>query len=110
MPEQWSNLVSGGIASTLSKTIVFPFDLVRKRLQVQGPTRSQYVHRNIPAYVGVVGTLRDTVKYEGFRGLYKGLTVSLVKAAPLSAVTMWTMENSLKIMEWIDPSTKGEVD
>jgi len=106
MSEQWSNLLSGGFASTLSKTVVFPFDLVRKRLQVQGPTRSQYVHRNIPAYVGVVGTLRDTVKHEGVRGLYKGLAVSLVKTAPLSAVTMWTMENSLKIMEWVDPSTK----
>jgi solute carrier family 25 thiamine pyrophosphate transporter 19 len=107
MSEQWSNLLSGGFASTLGKTAVFPFDLVRKRLQVQGPTRKKYVHRNIPVYVGVLGTFRDTIKFEGFRGLYKGLTVSLVKAAPLSAVTMWTMENSLKIMDWIDPRDKN---
>jgi solute carrier family 25 thiamine pyrophosphate transporter 19 len=106
MSEQWSNLLSGGFASTVGKTAVFPFDLVRKRLQVQGPTRQKYVHRNIPAYVGVFGAMRDIIKHEGFRGLYKGFTVSLIKAAPLSAVTMWTMENSLKIMDWIDPRDK----
>lgn len=104
MSEQYSNLLSGGLASTLSKTIVFPFDLVRKRLQVQGPTRHRYVHRNIPVYArGVRGTLADIVAAEGVRGLYKGLVVSLVKAAPLSAVTMWTLENVLLVLHWLDP-------
>jgi solute carrier family 25 thiamine pyrophosphate transporter 19 len=33
--------------------------------------------------------------------LYRGLTVSLIKAAPASAVTMWTYERALKVMkEW----------
>ena len=32
---------------------------------------------------------------EGIRGLYRGLTVSLIKAAPASAVTMWTYERVL---------------
>ncbi|KAA8909023.1 mitochondrial deoxynucleotide carrier [Sphaerosporella brunnea] len=107
MPEQSANLLSGGFASTIGKTVVFPFDLVRKRLQVQGPTRQKYVHRNIPAYANMIGAMRDIIKYEGYRGLYKGFTVSLIKAAPLSAVTMWTMEGSLKIMDWIDPRDKG---
>jgi solute carrier family 25 thiamine pyrophosphate transporter 19 len=33
---------------------------------------------------------------EGVRGLYRGLVVSLVKAAPASAVTMWTYERALR--------------
>jgi solute carrier family 25 thiamine pyrophosphate transporter 19 len=36
------------------------------------------------------------VRKEGARGLYRGLTVSLLKAAPASAVTMWTYERALK--------------
>ncbi|KAK0733410.1 mitochondrial carrier domain-containing protein [Lasiosphaeria miniovina] len=90
-----SAAVAGVVASVVAKTGSFPFDLVRKRIQVQGPTRSRYVHKNIPEYSGTVGTVRTILMHEGFRGLYRGLTVSLIKAAPASAVTMWTYERAL---------------
>jgi solute carrier family 25 (mitochondrial thiamine pyrophosphate transporter), member 19 len=67
--------VAGVMASVIAKTGVFPFDLIRKRLQVQGPTRERYVHKNIPVYKGVFGTMRSILKNEGPRGLYRGLTV-----------------------------------
>ena len=66
---------AGVLASVIAKTGVFPLDLIRKRLQVQGPTRSKYVHKNIPVYRGVFRTMRDIIKKEGYRGLYRGLTV-----------------------------------
>ena len=101
LPFGSGDAASGVIASVLAKTSVFPLDLVRKRLQVQGPTRSQYVHGNIPECDGVMRTVRMIVARQGVRGLYRGLTVSLVKAAPTSAVTMWTYERSLKLFkEW----------
>ncbi len=93
-----SDAVAGVFAAVVAKTGVFPLDLVRKRLQVQGPTRTQYVYGNIPAYQGVLGTIRHIVRYEGWRGLYRGLTVSLIKAAPASAITMWTYERVLKML------------
>jgi solute carrier family 25 thiamine pyrophosphate transporter 19 len=40
--------------------------------------------------------MRMIVVAEGVRGLYRGLVVSLIKAAPASAVTMWTYERALK--------------
>jgi hypothetical protein len=40
MSEQWSNLISGGF-DHCSETAVFPFDLMRKRLQVQGQMETQ---------------------------------------------------------------------
>ena len=89
-------LFTAVVASVIAKTGTFPLDLVRKRIQVQGPTRSQYIHRNIPEYTGTVGALRTIVAHEGLRGLYRGLTVSLFKAAPASAVTIWTYERALK--------------
>lgn len=89
---------AGILASAISKTCVFPIDLARKRLQVQGPTRTRYVHRNIPEYKGVFHTLLTVVQKEGFRGMYRGLTVSLVKAAPASAITMWTYERALQFL------------
>ncbi|KAI9695612.1 MAG: mitochondrial thiamine pyrophosphate transporter [Bogoriella megaspora] len=99
LPLGSSDAVAGISASVAAKTAVFPLDTVRKRLQVQGPTRARYVHRNIPLYAeGVVGTLRAILKREGARGLYRGLPVSLIKAAPASAVTMWTYERALNVI------------
>ncbi|CZT12431.1 probable Mitochondrial thiamine pyrophosphate carrier 1 [Rhynchosporium agropyri] len=98
LPYGSGDATAGVLASVFAKSAVFPLDLIRKRLQVQGPTRSRYVHRNIPEYKGVSRTLREIVRKEGRRGLYRGLTVSLFKSAPASAVTMWTYERVLKIL------------
>jgi len=109
MADGWSDGISGALAATVAKTSVFPFDLIRKRLQVQGPTRLMYVHRNIPVYVGVLRTAKDIVKAEGPRGLYKGLVVSLFKSAPASAFTMWTFESMLRMMKLVDPQDDEEM-
>ncbi|KAK2764560.1 mitochondrial thiamine pyrophosphate transporter [Arachnomyces sp. PD_36] len=102
LPYGSGDACAGVFASVFAKTGVFPLDLVRKRLQVQGPTRTRYVHRNIPEYSGVVGTMRLIVKSQGVRGLYRGLTVSLIKAAPASAITMWSYERALMVLKEVD--------
>jgi len=96
------NAVAGVLASVMSKTLVFPLDTVRKRLQVQGPSRETYVHGNVPQYgSGVVRTLTSIVQREGMGGLYRGLSVGLIKAAPASAVTMWTYEKTMEVLRAI---------
>lgn len=100
LPFGGGEALAGTAASVIAKTGVFPLDTVRKRIQVQGPTRSRYVHKNIPDYgrLGTIGTLRTIFQREGTRGLYRGLTVSLFKAAPASAITVWTYERVLKVL------------
>ena len=94
---------AGILASILSKTAVYPLDTVRKRLQVQGPSRARYVHRNIPEYTtGVVGTVKMILTREGIRGIYRGLPVALIKAAPTSAVTIWTYERVMAVMRVVE--------
>lgn len=106
LPFGGGDATAGVLASVAAKTGVFPLDLVRKRIQVQGPTRSRYVHKNIPEYHGTVRTIQKILRNEGPRGLYRGLTVSLFKAAPASAVTMWTYERTLALL--IDTSKHME--
>ncbi|KAF3046504.1 mitochondrial thiamine pyrophosphate transporter [Didymella heteroderae] len=106
LPFGTSDAAAGVIASVLSKTAVYPLDTTRKRLQVQGPMLTRYVHGNIPEYRGVVSTVMRIWRQEGRRGMYRGLTVSLIKAAPASAVTMWTYERAMAAMlAWED--TRG---
>ncbi len=109
LPLNSGDAVSGVIASVTAKTVVFPLDLVRKRLQVQGPTRGLYVHGDrLPVYKGVVKSMIKIVGGEGLRGLYRGLMVSLWKAAPASAVTMWTYESTLRGMKTWEKSAEME--
>ncbi len=98
LPFGSGDATAGILASVLAKTGVFPLDLIRKRLQVQGPTRARYIGGTIPIYgKGVFKTGKRIMAREGWRGLYRGLGVGLVKSAPASAITMWTYERVLKI-------------
>lgn len=99
LPLGSGDAIAGIVASIIAKTGVFPLDLVRKRLQVQGPTRTRYVYSNIPEYRGVLNAFSLIVKQQGIRGLYRGLTVGLLKAAPAGAITMWTYERSLGLLD-----------
>lgn len=108
LPFGGSDGISGIMASVFAKTAVYPLDTTRKRLQVQGPMRSKFVHRNIPMYSGVISTLVTISKREGMRGLYRGLTVSLLKAAPAASVTMWTYERAMAGMLMLDEKRAAE--
>lgn len=103
LPFGSSDATAGVLASVMAKTGVFPLDLIRKRLQVQGPTRARYAGGAIPVYEkGLLRTGKSIMAREGWRGLYRGLGVGLVKSAPASAITMWTYERVLKVLKEID--------
>lgn len=99
LPFGTGDAIAGTMASTIAKTGVFPLDLLRKRLQVQGPTRNLFAGGQVPLYnQGAGQAIKAIVAIEGWRGLYRGLGVSLIKAAPASAVTMWSYETTLRIL------------
>lgn len=102
LPLGSGDAAAGVLAGVLAKTGVFPLDLIRKRVQVQGPARERFAGGVVPAYGrGVWRTGKAIVQREGWRGLYRGLGVGLIKAAPASAVTMWTYEHALKVLrDW----------
>lgn len=89
------DMVCGALAGIISKTGVFPLDVVRKRLQVQGPHLMEYVVSSIPSYTHhntVIGCMRKIVHTEGFWALYKGIVPGLLKAGPSGAVYFLTFE------------------
>jgi solute carrier family 25 (mitochondrial thiamine pyrophosphate transporter), member 19 len=98
-----SDFLAGGLAGIVSKCSVFPLDTIRKRLQVQGPTRERYIHKDIPLYTqGILHCAKAIVQKEGLRGLYKGLGVALLKSGPSAAVTLWVFDGSLRVWEWLN--------
>jgi solute carrier family 25 folate transporter 32 len=72
----------------------YPHEVVRTQLQIQkrhlAHTDSVATAAGPPKHPGVVGVIREVVHVEGWRGLYKGLSVNLLRTVPNSAVTMLT--------------------
>lgn len=90
------DLLCGALSGVISKTGVYPLDMVRKRLQIQG-SEQQKINASVfsPQSAKAVEAVPTTVwkcmvhivRREGYLALYKGLLPGLLKAAPASATT-----------------------
>ncbi|CAN9505900.1 unnamed protein product [Ophioblennius macclurei] len=79
--ENMRNLVCGSGAGMISKTITYPFDLFKKRLQVGGFEAARIHFGQVRSYKGPIDCAVQIAKEEGLRGFFKGLFPSMVKAA-----------------------------
>ena len=85
--------MSGGRCGCFAVTIMYPTDLIRRRLQIQtfDPT--------VPKYDGMIDCIRKIVKTEGVPGLYRGVGANYVKTFPTFAIQFYIldkMKNFLK--------------
>ncbi|KAG7243597.1 hypothetical protein INR49_011154 [Caranx melampygus] len=92
------SLVCGSGAGMISKTITYPFDLFKKRLQVGGFEMARVHFGQVRSYRGLVDCMVQIAKEEGIRGFFKGLSPSLVKAALSTGFTFFWYEFFLNVM------------
>ncbi|KAK0741777.1 mitochondrial carrier domain-containing protein [Apiosordaria backusii] len=85
--------VLGASSGALGATMVYPLNVLRTRLQTQGTAMHP------PTYTGIVDVATRTVKNEGVRGLYKGLTPNILKVAPALSITWVCYENMKKLLK-----------
>ncbi|KAF7298217.1 hypothetical protein HMN09_01043600 [Mycena chlorophos] len=81
-------LACGALAGGISQCLTYPFDVLRRKLQVSGMRSSGL---NIQ-YTGAIDAMRGILKTEGFIGLYRGLWVNVLKVAPSVATSFFTYE------------------
>ena len=82
--------IAGTCAVATTATIMFPFDLIKNRLQ--------YQKSNNIKYTGVLNAFKIIIKEETIFGLFKGLNVRLAYALPASFITFSTLELSKSII------------
>lgn len=83
------HFMSGMLAEAVCCVIYVPVDVVKERLQIQ-----QQQQRNVPnnghnpkyQYNGSFDALRQIIKAEGIRGIYKGYGATLASFGPFSAL------------------------
>jgi len=78
-------LSCGALAGSISQTLTYPFDVLRRKMQVTGMKGGQ-------KYDGALDALRSVLRSEGISGLYRGLWPNLLKVAPSIATSFFTYE------------------
>ncbi|KAM4012516.1 mitochondrial thiamine pyrophosphate carrier-like [Anomaloglossus baeobatrachus] len=86
------SLLCGSGAGVISKTVTYPLDLFKKRLQVGGFEQARAAFGEVKTYKGLVDCASRVRKEEGFKGLFKGLSPSLLKAAVSTGLTFFCYE------------------
>ncbi|XP_068119092.1 mitochondrial thiamine pyrophosphate carrier isoform X2 [Hyperolius riggenbachi] len=90
--ENLKSLICGGGAGVISKTVTYPLDLFKKRLQVGGFEQARAAFGKVRTYQGLLDCVWRIHQEEGFTGFFKGLSPSLLKAAASTGLTFFCYE------------------
>mmetsp|Transcript_18907 Transcript_18907/g.33820 ORF Transcript_18907/g.33820 Transcript_18907/m.33820 type:complete len:184 (+) Transcript_18907:1-552(+) len=85
-------LCCGACGAMVGQTITYPFDLVRRRMQVAG--YSSEMRR----YKGLLDAIVTIARTEGFTAFYKGLVPNYMKSVPAVAITWAVYEEAISLL------------
>ncbi|KAG8564959.1 hypothetical protein GDO81_012647 [Engystomops pustulosus] len=109
-PERRDNLkslVCGSGAGVISKTLTYPLDLFKKRLQVGGFEQARAAFGEVRTYHGLLDCACRMYQEEGFRGLFKGLSPSLLKAAVSTGLTFFCYEMFCRMFQSVKENERN---
>ncbi|OJJ42024.1 hypothetical protein ASPZODRAFT_105920 [Penicilliopsis zonata CBS 506.65] len=85
-PGPLRKLLAGAISGAVAQTCTYPFDVLRRRFQINTMSGIGY------KYTSIWDAIRVIVTEEGLRGLYKGIVPNLLKVAPSMASSWLSFE------------------
>ncbi|ANZ73216.1 BA75_01600T0 [Komagataella pastoris] len=81
----WAQLTAGGAAGMLAQAAAYPFEVIRRRMQVGAVT-------NNGEYLSILRTASQIYVENGARGFYVGLTIGFIKVVPMFACSFFVYE------------------
>lgn len=96
------SLMCGSAAGLCAKVTVYPLDMIKKRLQIQGFQHGRPKDfGKTPCYRGLSHCVKEILRTEGIHGLYKGLNPSMVKAMVTVASHFYVYEQTCRLLlQW----------
>ncbi|XP_012582497.1 PREDICTED: solute carrier family 25 member 43 isoform X2 [Condylura cristata] len=96
---QGSSIMAGSLAGMVSTILTYPTDLIKTRLIVQNMLE--------PSYKGIFHAFSTIYQQEGFRALYRGVSLTVLGALPFSAGSFLVYMNLENI--WNGPRDRFSV-
>jgi len=91
------SLLAGGFGGVCAVLVGHPFDLTKTRLQ-SAPKGT---------YTGALDVVKQTLRADGLRGLYRGMGPPLVGVTPMFAVSFWAYDLGKKIVLAATPNREN---
>jgi solute carrier family 25 folate transporter 32 len=85
--------VLGASSKLFAVFLTYPYQVIRSRLQQRPNKEGFFKYRN------TWHAFEDAVRYEGLRGLYKGIVPNLLRVVPSSSLTFLVYESVLKFLK-----------
>lgn len=96
---QWEYIVLSASSKVIATVALYPYQLVRSRLQMGAPTGTNSSNSGGAGYKNARDVIAKTIKYEGgIRSLYKGLGPNLLRVVPSTTITFVVYEN---VQHWL---------
>lgn len=99
-PVWYRKLAAGAISGAVAQTCTYPFDVLRRRFQINTMSGMGY------QYTSISNAVVTIVKEEGIRGLYKGLGPNLLKVAPSMASSWLSFEVTRDLLLGLNPEAE----
>uniref|UniRef100_A0A1L8DXS9 Mitochondrial thiamine pyrophosphate carrier n=1 Tax=Nyssomyia neivai TaxID=330878 RepID=A0A1L8DXS9_9DIPT len=94
----WGLLSMGSLTGFSSRALVYPLDVVKKRLQIQGFSQHHQTFGKHFECEGFFQCVIRTAKTEGFIGFYKGIAPSMLKSGITTALNFCIYDETKKIL------------
>ncbi|XP_072285560.1 mitochondrial carnitine/acylcarnitine carrier protein-like [Pyxicephalus adspersus] len=88
-------LLAGGVAGMCNWIVAIPMDVLKSRFQTAQADQ----------YRGALDVLREVLRDEGPRGLYRGFTAAMLRAFPANAACFLGFEVSMTFLNWLIPGS-----
>ncbi|MCJ1339592.1 hypothetical protein MMC09_004882 [Bachmanniomyces sp. S44760] len=85
-PSAIRKLGAGAVSGAFAQTCTYPFDVLRRRFQINTMSGLGYQYKSI------WDAIKSIVAQEGLRGMYKGIVPNLLKVAPSMASSWLSFE------------------
>jgi len=86
------DLVIGAISGAISQTVSYPFEVIRRRMQVGGLTQPT-------KWMPLNETVASIWKKSGWRGFFVGLGIGYLKIIPMTAVSFAVWEGGKRFLD-----------
>ncbi|KAJ2965694.1 hypothetical protein NQ176_g10491 [Zarea fungicola] len=101
-PSAARKLLAGAISGAVAQTCTYPFDVLRRRFQINTMSGMGYQYKSIGDAVRVI------VAQEGIKGMYKGIVPNLLKVAPSMASSWLSFELTRDFLMSLKPDQEAD--